>query len=176
MPYPHLTIRPHLRPAEVKRRYLACDDPVERSRWQALWLLYRPDDPLTAEQVSRVMARSSDWVRRTARRYNAEGPFALGDRRRGNGRKPLLQRRQQQSLLRALEKAPPDGGLWNGPKVAQWMENKTKRTISNVTGWHYLKRLGFTLHVPRPRHTDAATPEEQKQFRKNFTPYPLITA
>jgi hypothetical protein len=61
----------------------------------------------------------------------------------------------------------PDGGLWSGPKVARWVKEKTGKTVSAVTGWQYLRTLGFALLRPRPKHSEAATPEMQTIWKKN---------
>lgn len=171
MPHP-LTIRSHLPPEDIRRRYLACHHLIERSHWQALWLLVRPDDSLTAAQAARVLGCTATWVRALARRYNAEGPTGLEDRRKRNGGKPILHERQQKALVSVLQESPADGGLWSGPKVAQWMEKILARRVSAVTGWQYLRRLGFTLHVPRPHHAEGASKEEQRRWRKNFAENP----
>ena len=59
-----------------------------------------------------------------------------------------------------------DGGLWTGPKVADFLSNILGKKVSKVTGWHYLINMGFSLQVPRPAHEKRATPEEQEAFKK----------
>ncbi|HEU4742466.1 MAG TPA: winged helix-turn-helix domain-containing protein [Meiothermus sp.] len=54
----------------------------------------------------------------------------------------------------------------DGPKVVQWVKN-TAKTLADVTAWTYLRRLGFSLQTPRPRHERKATPEEQAAFKKS---------
>ena len=39
-------------------------------------------------------------------------------------------------------------------------------TVSAVSGWKYLKRLGWTLQTPRPQHQTSAAPEAQQAFKK----------
>ena len=58
--------------------------------------------------------------------------------------------------------APPDHGLWSGPKVAAYVKERFGVAVRNQTGWQWLKDLGFRLVVPRPRHPKAATPEQQR--------------
>ena len=58
-----------------------------------------------------------------------------------------LDKAQQQMLETALLSPPADGGLWTSPKVAAWISEMLGRPVSAVTGWKYLKRLGFTLRV-----------------------------
>lgn len=167
MSYPCLTIRPHLKPKEIYKRYLASEDVTERSYWHAIWLLGGKKNPLIAEQVADVIGRSPDWVRKLARRYNKEGAKGLIDKRKQNGNTKILKGKEQKRLKMALTERPADGGLWTGPKVAHWMSEKLGRTVSAVTGWHYLKFMGYSLKVPRPRHTDTASPSQQRTFKKN---------
>ena len=61
-----------------------------------------------------------------------------------------------------------NGGLWTGPKVAAWISETLQRRVSDVSGWKYLKRLGYTLQTPRPQHQAAATPEAQQTFKKKL--------
>ena len=98
---------------------------------------------------------------------NADGEEALRDKRKTNGGRPFLDAPQQASLEKALSAPPVDGGLWTGPKVATWISGTLKRPVSAVTGWKYLRRLGWTLQRPRPEHQASATPEAQQTFKKN---------
>ena len=162
-----LTLAGHLKPAELKQRYLSCGDAVERSHWQTIWLLSRPDKDYSCQDVAELMGLSADWVRKLVRRYNEDPANGLKDRRHENGNKPVLDDQLQQELCKALEDAPPDLGLWSGPKVAQWIGERLNRPVSAVTGWHYLVRLGWSLQVPRRQHSRAASEEEQAEFKKN---------
>ena len=63
------------------------------------------------------------------RRWNAAGEAGIADHRRDlPGAKPLLTALQQRELAEALQ-PPTDGGLWSGPKVAAWMQEKLGREI-----------------------------------------------
>lgn len=165
MAYPCLTIQPHLRPKEIYTRYCSSKDVTEKSYWQAIWLLGGKKTPLIAEQVADVIGRSPDWVRKLARRYNKEGVKGLADKRKQNGNTKILNGKGQKRLQAALMRRPGDGGLWTGPKVAHWMSEKLGRPVSAVTGWHYLQFLGFSLKIPRPRHTDTASLSQQRTFK-----------
>jgi transposase len=163
-----ISLEAHLTSAQIKARFLTCDDLVERSHWQTLWLLSRSDKNYTCTEVADLMGFTADWVRKLVRRYNADPVNGLLDERRKNGKLPVLTDQQQEALQRALEADPPDHGLWSGPKVAHWMSQELKQPVSAVTGWHYLTRLGWSLQVPRRRHDRSASPEEQEAFKKNF--------
>jgi len=157
----------HQSSADLKQRYLACEDAVERSHWQAIWLLSRPEKGYSCQDVADLIGCSADWIRKLVRRYNEDPQKGLNDRRRGNGNTPVLNDALQQELCKALGENPPDHGLWSGPKVAQWMEERLSRPISTVTGWNYLVRMGWSLQVPRRQHSRAASEEEQAAFKKN---------
>ena len=51
--------------------------------------------------------------------------------------------------------------------LARWVEEHTGKTRAQVTAWTYLRRLGFTLQRPRPRHTQRATGEARAAFKKS---------
>lgn len=81
----------------------------------------------------------------------------------------LLDEAQRRELAEALEGPAPDGGLWTGPKVAEWIEQRTGEGTHPQRGWVYLKRLGYSLKSPRPRH-HKADQEEQETFKKTSPP------
>jgi transposase len=154
----------HLSAEEIDRRYRSCADAAEKSRWHVLWLVTRPDQPVSATKAAGLVGFTPAWGRSILKRYNEHGPDALLDRRRGNGADPKLTPEQQAELFAALQAEPPDGGLWSGPKVAAFVKDRFRVEVWPQTGWQWLKDLGFRLVVPRPRHPKAATPEEQKEW------------
>ncbi len=158
-----IQLRAHLGTAELERRYRQARDPVERTHYQIIWLLAR------GEPTSAVMAAtgySRKWVQELARRYNQQGPCGLGDGRRHNpGSAPLLDAAGQRALVRALAGEAPDGGLWNGPKVARWIGERLGRRVHARRGWEYLRRLRHSPKVPRPAHAEADA-DEQAAFPK----------
>lgn len=168
MAHPCLTIRRHIKPKAIYKRYISCRDGIEKRYWQVIWLLAREKNPLKAEEVAEVAGCHPDRVRRLARRYNREGPRGLIDKRKRNGKKKILSTRQQSKLKRVLHSHPADGGLWTGPKVAIWMSEQLETPVSAVTGWHYLKWSGLSLQVPRPHHVRGASVQKQTAFKKNF--------
>jgi transposase len=164
-----LTLHDHLAPAELEQRYRGARDPVTRSHWQILWLLARGEP---TARVAEVTGYSLTWIYAIVRRYNATGPAGVGDRRRHNsGADPLLTPAQQAELRAALARPAADGGGWTGPKVAGWMAARLGRPVGVQRGWEYLRRLGFTPQVPRPRHAQA-DPAAQAAFKKGGSPTP----
>jgi transposase len=159
-----LQIEPHLEIEELERRYRNASNPIERSRYQIIWLLAR--GVLTEEVVS-VTGYYRDRIRRIARRYNQEGPEGLIDRRRVHpGRESILSDIEQAHLWQALEGLAPDGGLWNGRKVANWMEQLIGQAVHRQRGWEYLRSMNFRQRIPRPQH-DEADIEQQQAWKKN---------
>lgn len=165
-----LVIAPHLSLDEIERLYKTCKNPRNKTRWQLIWLMARPERPLRVTDAATVVGFCERWARFLVGRYNAGGAESLVDQRKNNtGNAPALNARQQEKLRTALtQERPPDGGLWTSPKVAQWIEQETGTAITPQGAWLWLKKISFTLHVPRPSHTKAATPEEQNAFKKNF--------
>jgi transposase len=159
-----LELAGHLSAAELGRRYRAERGRVARGHLQVVWLLAQGRG---RGEVARIMGLSAVWVAAIVRRYNAAGPDGLGDRRRGNaGAGPLLDAEGGAALRAALAAPPADGGLWTGPKVAVWMAARLGREVWPQRGWDYLRRLGHSPQVPRPRHAKAASPEEQAVYKK----------
>ena len=60
----------------------------------------------------------------------------------------------------------PNGGLWNGRKVAEWMSQMTGKKVTRMRGWEYLKQMEYSLRVPRPEHQEISL-EEQQEWKKN---------
>ena len=147
-------------------KYRACRHPVEKVRWHALRLMARTDAPRTPAQVAAVVGLSDVTVRHVPHRWNASGPGGLTDRRKGNGSEPKLTARRRGTLYAALQKRPPDGGVWTGPKVARYVRDRWQVTVRPETGWRWLVALGFTLQVPRPAHPKAADRPTRRRWKK----------
>ena len=151
---------------QIRAKYRACRRPVERTRWHAIWLLARTDAPRTPAQVAAVVGLSDVTVRAVLHRWNARGPTGLTDGRKGNGSPPRLTGRQRGALYAALQQRPPDGGLWTGPKVARYVRDRWQVAVGPVTGWRWLRDLGFTLQVPRPSHPRSADRAARWRWKK----------
>jgi len=157
-----LPVAEHLSHEEIDRRYRSCTDAAQKSRCHVLWLVTRPDQPLSATKAAELVGFRPAWGRTILKRYNAHGPDALIDGRRENGAEPKLTTEQQAELFATLQSEPPDHGLWSGPKVATFVKDRFGVEVCPQTGWLWLKGLGFRLVVPRPRHPKAATAEQQR--------------
>jgi transposase len=163
-----ISLEPHLTIEELAGRYRSTTDPVERSRWQFLWLLARG---LTAKVIASITGYCAYWIGRIARRYNEHGPDGVKDRRHQAPRSTLLLSAAQQGELVAALAAgsAPEGDRWSGRTVAAWMSQRLGRRVGRQLSWTYLRRLGARLRVPRPRHVHA-DPQAQADFKQRLRP------
>ena len=154
----------HLPIGGLEARYRAAQDATTARHYQAIWLLAQGR---TVLEVSEVLSFVPRWVEQLAARYNASGPAALGDQRRRNGKAAsLLTEAVLAALAERLAEPPADGGLWSGPKVAAWMARHLGLAkVHPQRGWEALRRLGWSIQAPRPRHARAATPEQRAAFK-----------
>jgi len=160
-----LPLADHLSSAQIYDRFRACRHATERARWQVIWL---KTQQRTAEAIAQVTGYSALWVRALIHRYNDGGPDALRDLRRDHPGAPAMLSPEQRATLDAAlaTGVAPDGGPWNGPKVARWIEAATGRErVHDQRGWEWLVRLGFSSQTPRPHH-DKADPEAGAAFKK----------
>jgi transposase len=157
-----LSIEAHLTVEDLEQQYRAARDGVARSQWQIIWLLA---GGASSQEVGKVTGYSLPWIRELAQRYNARGAEGIGDGRHPNpGHAPLLSAEQQAALVQALEEPGPQGDRWSGPQVAAWIAQVVGQPVPAQRGWEYLRRLGFTPRVPRPRHAKA-DPAAQEAFK-----------
>ncbi len=92
----YVELEAHVEQEELERRYRSAQDGVERSQWHILWLL---SSGKRTREVGEVTGYCVDWIRKIARRYNAAGPQAIGDKRHDNpGQKRLLSAAQEAEL------------------------------------------------------------------------------
>lgn len=143
---PKAHIEPYLTIEELKVRYRQARDTTEARRWHLLQLVA---SGWTIKQSADVVGLNYDYAKEIIRRYNSEGPSSIKNRSRERQpplAKSLLTSMQQQELKQALQGPAPDGGDWSGPKVAEWIAQKTGRQhVWPQRGWDYLKRLGVNL-------------------------------
>jgi len=164
-----IELSPHATTEELENLYRKAKDPVERSHLQIVWLL---SEGTRTEEVSEVTGYSPGWVRKIARRYNEWGVDALGDRRHSNPgakQRALLDESGEEELLEALQGAPPasvGSGMWSGPKVALWIAQRNGLEKVHVQrGFEYLRKVGMSPQVPRPKNARADT-SEKEAFKK----------
>ena len=54
----------------------------------------------------------------------------------------------------------------NDTEVARYVADRWGVRVRPETGWRWLRKLGFTLQVPRPRHPRAADVWAQRRWKK----------
>lgn len=162
-----ITIQPYLSLEELQNRFRAASTVKQAHHYQIIWLLAQGT---TTKEVMEITGYSRDWIYELVWGYNRLGPDSLGDHRCENqDRDPLLNDVQQAQLWQVLQQPPPEGGLWNGRKVADWMSEILGRKVARQRGWEYLKSMRFRLRVPRPKHEQADF-LEQEEWKKKFAP------
>src|SRR5260221_1508986 len=163
----HIRLEPHLTDDELHDHYRHAADPVERSHWHFLWLR---SGALTETAVAAVTGYSAYWIGQIARRYNADGPDGVRDRRHSvcAGR-PHLSGVRLAELQQALARPHPEGDHWCGRTVARWLAERLGRHVGRQLGWRYLRRLGARWLQPRRRHVRADA-EAQAEFKVRLRP------
>jgi transposase len=162
-------IKPHLSAVELEHRYETAAKPIAKSHFHALWLLSRGYD---IEETAEILSFSTRWVRSLIKRYNEGGPGRLGDQRVHNGTEPtILTPAALDALKQRLKTLPDDGGQWTGPKIARWLAQfHGVESVHDQRGWDALVAIGYSIQQPRPRHPQAATPQDRAQLKKSFKP------
>ena len=156
---------PHRTSEELEHAYRQAERPVERSRWHLLWL--KSKGKMILELIE-VTGFSRTTISTLIRRYNTEGVDAVLDRRQFNGAAPALNEAQQETLFLAIRDTLPDSGLWTSQKVRRYIQETFSIEVTDVCAWGYLRRLGFSVQMPRPKNAKAASPEEQGVFIKKM--------
>ncbi len=162
-----ISIESHLSLEELQVRFREAKDPILAHHYQIIWLLAQGK---TTTEVMKITSYSRSWIYELVWGYNRIGPESLGDHRSHNqDHDPLLNDVQQAQLWQVLQQPPPDGGLWNGRKVADWMSELLGRKVSRQRGWEYLKSMGFRLRVPRREHQQGDL-QLQEEWKKKSAP------
>ena len=144
--------------ADVATRSLSAPTAAERRRWQVIGLLA---DQASLDEIVAATGYRPRTIREIAQRYHESGAAALADRRvQGQGAPRLLSASLQHELQHVLQSPPPDGGVWTGPQVAQWIAAKTGKRVHRQRGWEYLRRLQA---VPGPAGAGQSTAQARDE-------------
>jgi transposase len=150
--------------AELEQRYRQSKNGIESRQFHVLWLLAQGQP---TEKVSEITGYSRNWIYQLVRKYHQEGIESMGDGRRFNqGSNQIINDVEQAQLWQVLQGAAPDGGLWNGKKVADWLSELKGEAIHRQRGWEILRQMTFRLRVPRPAHHGSSA-AEQEAWKKN---------
>lgn len=129
---------PHQTSTELEQAYRTAQRPVERSRWQILWLKSKGK---SITEIMEATGYSRSTISVLISKYNVGGPDAVRDRRQDNRSDPALNSEQQIQLSQALAKEPPSGGIWTSAKVQEYVQERFNIHITQPCAWGYLKRL-----------------------------------
>jgi transposase len=156
----------HLSIEALEQRYRACEDACTARHYQTIWLLAQGH---TIAQVAALTSFVPRWIEELLARYNLVGDKALGDLRRHNGARPSVLKPELLARLKArVQQPPPDGGLWNSRKVADWMARELGLDrLAPQRGWEALNAINWSIQSPRPKNPKAASAEEQAAFKKS---------
>lgn len=173
MPRPRLQLEPHLTHEEPARRFRACPDGRRKVRWQALWLLSRPDRPYSPERAADAVGLTPDAVRKLVHRYNAGGPAAVEQNAGGQGRGPRLTERDIDELEELLlEGATAHGwpnNLWTCERVGQLIDKHFGVEYYPRHVFKTLKeRLNWTCQRPKQVNVNHDDTEIARWTREEF--------
>jgi len=144
-------------------RMVSAPTAAEHRRWQVIGLLA---DGVSLAEIVAATGYRPRTIREIAQRYQASGAAALVDRRaQSRGAPRLLPPLLEHELWLALQGPAPDGGMWTGPKVAQWIAAKTGKRIFRQRGWEYLRRLaGAKVRTPAERSAAPGREDDVDRF------------
>lgn len=162
----------HLSIEALAECYRACADARAARHYQTIWLLAQGH---TIAEVSALTSFVPRWIEELLARYNLAGEKALGDLRRHNGARPSVLKPELLAELKTrLRQPPPDGGVWNSRKVADWMAGRLGLArLAPQRGWEALNAIGWSVQSPRPKNPKSATAEDQAAFKKSSPRSPL---
>lgn len=144
--------------AEIAAHAASALTPVERQRWRVIGLLM---DKTPIAEVEAATGYRPRTIRQIAQRYRVSVPAGLVDARRHSaGAMPLLSEAQQCELAQTLQGPPPDGGVWTGLRVAEWIAARTGRRVHRQRGWEYLRRLSAGA-IAAPTAADRSVATDQ---------------
>jgi transposase len=164
-------LAPYFSTEELKDNYRKTKDLVEARRWHFLWKVALG---WTVEKSSLAVGISRSYGWKILKSYNEKGLEGVNNEKKkshehSRGSKPLLNEEQFRKLTEKIQKRPPDGGIWTGPKVARWIEKETGiERVWNQRGWDYLKKSKYSWQKPRPKHRKG-DPIEQENFKNNLS-------
>lgn len=152
---------PHYTTEELEVHYRKATLPVERSRWQILWLKSKG---YTISEIMATTGFSRSVISTLFREYNAKKEDAVRDKRQDNGSELALSKTQIDILRREIIESPDK--IWTKKTTQQYIEEHFGIKVTDVCAWGYLRRLGFTRQMPRPQHIKSATEEQKAAFIK----------
>ncbi|AWM37231.1 hypothetical protein GobsT_48270 [Gemmata obscuriglobus] len=56
-----LPVASHLTVEQIDERYRTCSDAAEKSRWHVVWLVSRPERPMSATAAAKLVGFTPAW-------------------------------------------------------------------------------------------------------------------
>ncbi len=116
--------------------------------------------------ICEMAGRGRTTILRWCHLYNDNGVLGLRNTGNKGGRAAICEDIGKEILEDVLSKPPEDGGLWTGPKLTKWMSAYLGYPVGKTQGWRTLRRLGYSIQVPKPANTQADK-ERQADFKKS---------
>ena len=143
-----------------------------RMRTRAQMILLSTEQNMTAQQISQIVRKNDQTVRRWIKRYNAEGVNGLSDAPRP-GAPGKVTPEYCERLLNIVRQRPraleQPYSLWTLARLADFMAEETGIRVSVITVQRILKDGDIVLS--RPQHTiSSPDPEYKVKKRRLKTP------
>jgi transposase len=166
-----LSIKPHLRVAQVKERLYGCKSGRQASYWQII-LTLSLCPAKRAKDYASLLGCSEGKLYRIVRLYNQEGPNFTQKLQWGGRRESccLLSFQQEEELLENWTATALQGGVLVAKQLREAVEQKVGHSVSDAYLWDMLRRHGWSKKAPRPEHPGA---ERVKEKRELFKKKPL---
>ena len=141
-------IEPHMTLKELEKKMKGAREQVTRQQLKVIVLLMKG---MTQKEVADRCGYSAAWVHTIVHRYNQHGTEALRDHRKDNPGRPYRLSTEVRAEMRALLSVPPaGGGLWTGPRLVEWVRERTgDETIDSKRGWEWLRQMGCKDRLKR---------------------------
>lgn len=131
--YKVVPLVPHLTLDEIAKRRDSAKTELERRRWNVLWHYAQQPEKLP---IARKLGEDVKFVHGTVSRYNAQGPGALENARRGKEfrQKRLLTVEQEQELRTLIDTSLEP---LSNAQLADWFEARIGKRPDRSTLWMY---------------------------------------
>jgi transposase len=140
-----------------------------RMRTRAQMILLSGEQNMKPQQISQIVRKNDQTVRRWIKRYNAEGVYGLYDAPRP-GAPEKVTPEYRERLLNIVRQRPraleQPYSLWTLVRLADFMAEETGIRVSAVTVQRVLKTGGIVLS--RPQHTISSPDPEYKVKKRRL--------
>jgi transposase len=155
----------HLSIEEVKSRLKTDPRPWCRQRWLIIYNALV--EPRKAEEIARHCGVSKATVHDVISTYNRIGVAAVETAGKGGRRRQYLTLEEEKVFLTPFFEQAQAGEIATVAQIWQAFEKQVGHPVDDSTIYRLLNRHGWRKLMPRPRHPQADS-QEQEQFKKNF--------